>query len=87
MNIQYEFWKLIAAIKQSEPVQALRNFYREEPTPCTLILAGAMFVIGIMSWGFFLVIYAIWPDSLYIFLSGAAIVAVARWILNWISRG
>ena len=85
MNAYY-FWLLIAKIKNSDLVKDIRSFYRDDPWPATLILSGAMFFTGLMCWLVFLVIYLTWPDSLYVLLSGVALVTTARAILNWISK-
>ena len=77
---------LITRIKDSDFVRDLRCFYREEPWACTMMLAVGMFVTGGVSWLFVAVTYVTWPDSLYLFLSIAAIIWGARGILNWISK-
>ena len=86
VNIQYEFWKLVAAIKQSELVKEVRIFYREEPWPATFVLSGALLLIGGMSYLIILVVHVTWPKSFYVLLSIAAIITGARQLLNWISR-
>ena len=87
MNIQYEFWKLVARINQSEAFKDLRIFYREEPWPCTFVFSALTVVFSFFFYLIFKLIQLTWPDSLYTVLVVLTVIGGVRQILNWISRG